>query len=44
MSKKIWKVLCSKDGYKKFFYTINQNILYSILKRYIKDKALLKLT
>lgn len=33
-----------KMDIKKFFYTINPYILYSILKRYIKDKALLKLT
>ena len=33
-----------KMDIKKFFYTINPYILYFILKRYIKDKALLKLT
>ena len=33
-----------KCDIKKFFYRINPHILYNIMKKYIKDKALLKFT
>lgn len=33
-----------KCGIKKYFYTINKNILFNIMKSYISDKKLLQLT
>lgn len=44
MKNKYGEYYIIKCDIKKYFYNINKNILYNILKKYIKDKKLLNLT
>lgn len=44
MKRKYGKYYILKCDIKKYFYNIDKNILYNIMKKYIKDKKLLNLT